>query len=92
LADLPVAEQKDSLQKLLQDGGKATVANAAKIARGKTVSERVSRPSLATLKGLLESENKADIPDECKTLLNWIVGNIQTATAVKKLDWLEVEA
>jgi ParB family chromosome partitioning protein len=87
LADLPVAEQKSALETLIATG--PTVANAAKIARGKTVSEKPSRPGLAVLKATLEhSEN---IPDDCKAILDWIVGNIQTSTAKKKLDWLKTE-
>jgi ParB family chromosome partitioning protein len=88
LADLPVADQKAALETLIAAG--PTVANAAKIARGKTVSEKKPRPGLAVLKASLEL-SKDEIPDECKTLLDWIVGNIQTATACKKLCWLKTE-
>ena len=71
------------------ESGHATVAVAAKVAKGATVSERVKRPGLATLKGILE--NPDGIPEDCKHLLRWIVGEIQTSTARKHLDWLTVQ-
>ena len=85
LADLPVAEQRDALTKLIEAG--PTVAIAQKIARGKVVEEKQVRPGLAALRSVLESEG---LPEDCKTLLDWIVGNIQTSTAKKKLHWLKV--
>lgn len=86
LADLPIADQRSALSTLIQTG--ATVANANKIARGKTVSEKTARPGLTALRSALEQSDA--IPEDCKTLLDWVVGNIQTSTAKKKLGWLKV--
>jgi len=86
-ADLPAAEQKSEVEKLLESGVKPTVEKAVRAAK-KQSPEKEGRKF--SEKKVVEISNDPNTPEHCAALLKIVVGewSIDAADGIEGLEWI----